>query len=260
MLIARKIAAISLIAGTCFAQAPARKFEVASIKPADPNQNRVSIQITPGGRWVANAVTVSFLIQQAYGIRDFQIIGAPDWIRSLRWEVNAKPEDGSQVDQNSIKMMLQSLLADRFGMAFTRGTKEMPVYDLVAAKGGLKLKESEAPAGGNGPQGVFRVGRGLISLKGATLSQLAVQLSNLLGRPVNEKTGSPTLYDIELKYSPDFAQQTGGLAGSPTSSAPVDSDGPTIFTALLEAGLKLDSAKGPVDVFTIDKIEKPSEN
>jgi bla regulator protein blaR1 len=245
------------------AQTPASKFEVASIKPADPNQNRISIQMTPGGRYVANAVTVSFLIQQAYGVRDFQIAGAPDWIRTLRWELNAKPEAGAAVDQESIKGMMQALLADRFQLAFTRETKEMPVYHLTIAKGGVKLKVSEVVQdSGGGRAQTMRMGRGQMSMQGASMETLATQLAGQMGRTVIDRTGLSGHYDITLKFSPESTQQsTLGLAGTPGAAPPsADSDSPTIFTALQELGLKLESAKGPVEVLAVARVEKPSEN
>ena len=242
---------MAAIFATAVAQAGPLKFEVASIKPVDPNQNRVSVQMTPGGRYVASAVTVSFLIQQAYGIRDFQIAGAPDWIRTLRWEINAKPESGAAVDPESIRIMMQALLADRFQLKFARETKEMPVYHLTVGKGGVKLKESDIPGDGSGRAQTMRMGRGQMSLQGAPMTALATQLAGQLGRTVIDQTGLGGSYDITLKFSPDSTQQS--TQGS-------DSDSPTIFTALQDVGLKLESAKGPVEVLTVERVERPSEN
>ena len=237
---------------------PAKEFEVASIKPADPNMNRVQIGIQPGGRFTASGVNTSFLIQQAFNVRDFQITGGPAWIRGDRYEINAKP-DGAVNGQEGMRPLFQKLLADRFKLEYTRKTKEMPVYHLVVNKGGLKIKENPDPNGPN--SGQIRIGRGQIVGNGMSMEILARQLSQQLGRLVVDKTGLTGAYDFTLNFTPEGAAgMRGPDGGGDTPSAPVEGAAPSLFTAVQELGLKLESAKGPVEVIAITRVEKPSEN
>jgi uncharacterized protein (TIGR03435 family) len=237
---------------------PAKEFEVASIKPVDPNMNRVQVGIQPGGRFIASGITTTFLIQQAFNVRDFQIIGGPSWIRSDRYEVNAKP-DGAVNGQEGLRPLFQKLLADRFKLEYTRETKEMPIYHLVVNKGGLKIKENPDPNGANAGQ--IRIGRGQIVGNGMGMEILARQLSQQLGRLVVDKTGLTGAYDFTLNFTPEGAAgMRGPDGGGDAPTAPVEGAAPSLFTAVQELGLKLESAKGQVEVIAVTRVEKPSEN
>src|ERR1700682_101130 len=147
-------------------QDPPKQFEVASIKPADPNGHGVRIQMAPGGRMTANGVTVKFLIQQAYTVKDFQITGGPNWIGSDRYDISTKAEGEGQITPEQLRVMMQGLLADRFKLTFHRETKEMPVYALVVGKNGPKMHETErAPDGDREGRGgaQIRMSRGQIT-------------------------------------------------------------------------------------------------
>lgn len=210
--------------------------------------------MAPGGRFTAKNVNVKFLIQQAYGVRDFQITGGPGWITTERFDIDAKADGAETPEQR--KPLMQALLKDRFKLEFHNETKDLPMYSLVVAKSGSKLKE--APAGGQGPQ--IRMGRGMINGQGMNMQLLSMQLSNQLGRSVTDKTGLTGNYEVKLEWTPDPSEggpRPPGAEGAP----PVDTAGPTIFTALQEQlGLKLESQKGPVEMIVVDKIEKPTEN
>jgi bla regulator protein BlaR1 len=233
-----------------------KEFEVASIKPAAPGGHGLQIQIAPGGRFVAKNVSVKILIQQAYGVRDFQITGGPGWIGSERYDINAKGEEARTPEQ--LKPMLQALLADRFKLQIHRETKELPMYGLVVQKNGTKLQESKA---GNGPGPRIRMGRGLIEGQGMSMAILANQLGQQLGRSVTDKTGLTGTYDIKLEWTPDESQGSGPRELGGEGGPPVDTAGPTIFTALQEQlGLKLDSQKGAVEILIVDRAEKATEN
>lgn len=239
-------------------RAPA--FEVASIKPGDPSARGVRIQVAPGGRFTASNVTLKFLIQYAYGVKDFQITGTPGWGGSDRYEVSAKGEEGENASGDQLKLMMQTLLAERFKLTFHRETKELPVYGLVVAKNGSKLQQSEAA-----DRQQLRMGRGLISGKGMSMAMLANQLAQQLGRSVIDQTGLKGQYDIQLEWTPDTTERKGMGDGDPrpnSEAAPApDPSGPSIFTAVQEQlGLKLEGQKGPVDILVIDHVEKPSEN
>ena len=218
-----------------------------------------------GGLTVENA-PLRALITIAYGIRDFQLSGGPGWVGTDRYDIIAKPEkeegsapppDGSLTDdQRKIrddlwKQRMQNLLAERFGLVVHTETKEQQIYLLTVAKGGPKLTVVTKPGDRQGMSG----NRGRSQGFAAPMSMMAMNLSNLVGRPVIDKTGLTEKYDWILEYDPDVpgSQNLDGQAG--------DSTRPTIFTALQDQlGLKLESSKGPVETYVIDKVDRPSEN
>jgi uncharacterized protein (TIGR03435 family) len=241
--------ALAAFGQTAFAQP---KFEVASIKPADPSTRGFRVQTAPGGRYIASGVTVTFLMEAAYGVRDFQISGGPGWIGNERFEINAKAESGTEGKPGEMAIRLQALLADRFQLKLTHETRELPIYALMVAKSGSKLKESTAEGG-------MSFGRGKVVATGMNLASLVNALSQQLGRPVVDKTGLTGNYDFKLEWTPELGQPLGPK--ETPESVSVDSSGPTLFTALQEQlGLKLESTKGPVEILVIDRVEKPTEN
>jgi len=261
-------------------------FEVATVKPNASGDNRIAILRQPGGRFVATGVSLKMLMGFAYGVRDFQISGGPGWIATDRWNIEARAEEASipaleapfdPTVPNPLLLMVQSLIEDRFQLKMHRETKELPVYELVAAKGGAKLKLSEDQSpirppdrgsppppppqrGGPMPRGSMRMGRGDLEANGVPMFNFIQTLSQQLGRPVIDKTELKGLYDIKLQWTPEMGQ--GPVApGGPEPPPPPDTSGPSIFTAVQEQlGLRLESAKGPVDVVVIDSIQKPTEN
>ena len=251
-------------------------FEVATIKPTHAGDNRTSLQITPGGRFNANNVSLKLLMQQAYQIKDFQITGGPGWIASEKFDISAKADDSagqSRPGADQIRPMLQALLAERFKLTFHRETKEMPVYALVVAKNGPKIHASEGGSGTEpgepggrpgpgGPRGMMRMNRGQLSGQHVGMDMLVAQLSNAVGRSVLDRTGLKGSFDFKLEWTPE--EMPKGLGeGAPTgeTTSAGDSTGPSIFTAVQEQlGLKLEPERGPVEIFVIDRVEKPSEN
>lgn len=141
-----------------------QKFDVASIKPANPDPHAMfGVRHMPGGGISAAGVTLKLLIENAYGLQDFQLSGGPGWIETARYNIEAKPD--SPVGPNEWKKMLQNLLADRFQLAFHRETKDLPVYGLVTARkdgklgprmveskdGGCAVRDPSKPIGEPGP-------------------------------------------------------------------------------------------------------------
>jgi uncharacterized protein (TIGR03435 family) len=260
------------------------RFEVASIKPnseggADTAGNGI-VRALPGGRLTAQKALLRYIIQTAYQVRPFQIVGGPDWIGSAHYDIEAKAEE--DVPAQQLPLMLQSLLADRFKLQIRREIREMPVYDLLPAKSGVKLPAPKdggclepnpngppmppptgaaglptplcgTVMGAGGPNGMHLIGGR------ASIADLTRILTNMLGRTVVDKTGYTGKFDVNIEFSFDQA-----LAGMPLplgTSLVTDSTNPSIFTALQERlGLRLDSAKGPVEVIVIEHIEKPAEN
>jgi uncharacterized protein (TIGR03435 family) len=284
----------AVLAIPIFSQAPSGtkrpSFEVATVKPNVSGDSRVAILGQPGGRFVSTGVSLKMLVGFAYRVRDFQISGGPNWITSDRWDIEGRAEEGAiprptgppdPSVPDPMSLMVQSLIEERFQLKVHRETKEFPVYELVVAKGGSKLKLSEdqspfRPAergaspppppqrGGPMPRGNMRMGRGNLEASGVPLANFIQALSQQLGRTVIDKTELKGLYDIKLQWTPEIGQGGGPFGpgpGGPEPPPPPDPSGASIFTAVQEQlGLKLESAKGPVDVLVIDSVQKPSEN
>jgi uncharacterized protein (TIGR03435 family) len=248
-----------------FAQAqPRPSFEVASIKPGDPDSRQFGFSIQPG-RYIVTNATLKMMIGEAFDVRDFQISGGPKWLGSDRFTIEAKPKDATPIPAgaagvNRLRPMLQSLLEERFKLALHRETRLEQVYELRAAKGGPKLKESAGPDS-NGTEGIFGRGRGDLKATDAPIAMLANILSQRLARSVIDKTHLSGKYDFALDYTPDPGE---GAAFGPLPAdalRPADPNGPSIFTVLQEQlGLRLESTKGPVEVLVIDHAEKPDAN
>jgi len=229
-------------------------FEVATVKPSPAGERGGGIRPLPGGQtYIANNVPLRVMIALMYHVTDSQISGGPDWINIERYNVEAKAEHPANLEQ--LHEMFQTLLTDRFKLRFHRETKELPAYVLTVDRSGAKLKLNESleqfeiPV--KGPPGKMIGER-------VSMSHLSWILAQLLNRPVVDKTGLDRYYDFTLEWSPELPP---GLAAADSRETPPDRNGPTIFTALREQlGLKLDSQKGPVEVFVIDHVERPTSN
>jgi uncharacterized protein (TIGR03435 family) len=240
-----------------FAQQPDQPaFEVASIRPAPPGGGEPSIVASPGGRLVATNITLERLVRWAYSASSLRISGQPDWFSGDRFNVVANAPDGTANDQ--LAPMLQRLLADRFKLSLHRETKESLVYALVVGKGGFRLREIEYR--GTGPTRLMRKGT-VVELSypaGADLAQFAGFLSGQTGRPVLDRTGLTGVFDIKLEFAPEPPVP---LADAGADRPANDTAGPSIFTAVQEQlGLRLESARGPVEILVIDHAERPDAN
>ncbi len=171
----------------------------------------------------------------------------------MQWDIQAVADDGVPLRYfdaedpsrpTAASLMMQSLIEDRFQIKFHREMKELPVYELTLIASGPKFKltmEKQSP-------GNVRLGRGNIEIQADPFATFAYMLSRFLDRSLINKVDLSGLYDIKLQWEPDP-----GLASS--------SDHPSVFTAVQDQlGLKLESAKGPVQVMVIDSVQKPSEN
>jgi len=229
----------------------AKTFEVVSIRP-HTSEGSGGISGLPNGEHYVGT-TVEILIEGAFeAFNNAQLIGIPAWAKSDRYDVETRVDDETAEKWKSLtnkerrkqqRDMMQAMLAERCKLKVHFESKELAVYDLVIAKGGLKMKES-AP----NEESSERVGNG-------TVSGRAIQMRNFLhaipsdGRLIEDKTGlADRKFDFDLKWSPD--------------DRPADTDsGPTLFTALEEQlGLKLVSAKSPETVVVVDHLEKPTPN
>jgi uncharacterized protein (TIGR03435 family) len=277
-----------VLAPAILAQAPARsaasatpKFEVASIKPCKADVGggvRVgNFKVSPG-RLTVNCLGVMGMIREAYleyesghyhhmHLFEVPIEGAPGWVQSDRYSIEAKAEDTASQEIME-GPMLQALLEDRFQVKVRRATREVPVYELTVAKGGPKLqpfdrscipvdwdKTPQDPPTPKGPGDCRNVG----GVSGTNLTRywrgisidnliLAILGKAIVGRPVINKTGIAGVFDIHLEFTRE-------------QNSDKPDAGPSIFTALQEQlGLKLVPAKGPEEYLVIEHVERPSEN
>jgi uncharacterized protein (TIGR03435 family) len=177
-------------------QAPS--FEAASVKPAPPQTGpniRVSMGGDPGRVNYRNA-SFKQLVTRAYGVKDYQVSG-PGWIDTERYDVTATIPKSTP--KETVQLMLQNLLAERFQLKLHRESKELPAYALVVAKGGSKLKTADAAPGAAGLKGGMMLMRpGRLEAKGMDLGAFSNLLANLVGRPVLDSTGLKGTYDCTL--------------------------------------------------------------
>ena len=267
------------------------KYDVATIKPTTASDGRRMFMFTPDGVNLAG-VPAQMMLKEAFGLEDDHILGAPGWIKTNHYDLQAKvaPDDAPKLSALTFEQrraMLLPLLVERFNLKYHHETRELPGYTLLVAKGGPKMKLSEAPPpsppdakppdsgpnpspGGPGaarpqPRRMLRLmGRGHLESEATNTETLARVLSDQLGRTVVDKTGLTGNYDFTLQWTPEDAPPPtpgGADGGAPHNDNATDAVGPSIFTALQEQlGLKLESSKGAADVVVIDHIDQPSEN
>lgn len=269
----------------------AQTFEVASIKLNKERRGpltsleamvyRGHTGVMPNGRFRLTAAPTRALIQLAYGVRDFQVLGEPAWVNDDRYDIDAKADGVTIYEQ--MQPMLQSLLADRFQLTIRRETRTAQVYEMVPARGGLKI--TPTPPGGcddwrspSGPPPVF--GGPLTECDGDRrrilttppdrvdrIEAVAVRMSKLVdfviddvARAVIDRTGFDQPFNFVLEYTPNVAASD--YLGPQTLRDPaVSASGVPIATALQEQlGIQLRSTHGPVDTIVIERIARPSEN
>jgi uncharacterized protein (TIGR03435 family) len=231
--------------------ASGQAFEAASIKAIDLTKGSVNVQRMNGPERFQVVLPLSELIYWAYGVRDFQVSGGPAWLARDRFEVQATA--GRTSSEAQIKQMLQALLADRFQLKLHRATKEVAIYALVLGKNGPRLAVAKDAALCNG-NGCFGVSLGSLTGSGATMDFTAYVLSHLTDRPVLDKTGLDGHYDFKMTY--DQSSVTPPSPFMPTTPT----EGPSIFTAVEDLGLKLEPQKASVEMLVIDSVERPSED
>jgi uncharacterized protein (TIGR03435 family) len=254
--IATAVLACCRLCGQSAANPPA--FEVASVKASTPQESVIGLFTYPGGRITATNYTLEMLMEEAYSVQSSQISGGPRWIWDDRFSIEAKPPASSKASKlappypkwppnEEQRLMLQTLLAERFHLQLHRETKEGPVYLLTV--GSKELKLSPAKSADDYPW-VGRPGGGAISGTGmagtnATMQLLADRLTGYLRRTVLDRTGLKPAFDFRVDLLPDDSQ--------PDVIA-------SIFRSIQELGLKLEAAKGPVPILVIDHAEKLAEN
>jgi uncharacterized protein (TIGR03435 family) len=234
------------------------EFEVATIKPSKPDAQGKGFR-ERGRRVLTMNTSLRDLITFAYGLHAHQVAGGPEWLGAQHFDISGQPDVDGVPNIMQMKILFQKLMADRFQLKFHYEKRDLPVYALVVAKAGAKIKKSDADPSGL-PNLVFTK-LGTMPVQNATLGDFAgVMQEAVMDRPVIDQTGLTGKYDFILKWTPDESQFSGlGVkVPKPTES---DDAPPPLFTAIQEQlGLKLDATKALVDVLVIDHVEKPSEN
>ncbi len=223
--------------------------EVVTVKPTDPDDHNQGFG-THGQRIAIENMTVLNMICYAFSVQNNQVVNAPKWLDEARWNVDGVPDQPGVPSNKQYQRLVQKLLADRFHLQFHREQRVLSVYALTVAKSGAKLKASasapDAPIDQTG-----HVGTGLQYRRytNNNMQDFLEDLQFILSRPVVNRTNLSGRYDFMLRWSDEMQ---GGTDPAAT---------PGFFTAIQEQlGLKLEPTKAPVDVMTIDHIERPSEN
>ena len=221
---------------------------------------------TGDGLYIRNQ-TLELIIRQAYGVRSYQIVGAPGWMDKREWQVEAKTDDAETQKLKTMNkaeaqtercLLLQSLLADRFKLAVHEETRIEPGFSLVVAKGGPKFKEAGPNPPGQTPKPPIVMDNGILTFNGLPIDRLAVVLSQIMGHTVVDKTGLTGKYEFTIPWTLSEFELT---PNAPPDGANDNDLGGSIFTVLQERlGLRLESGKVPTEVIVIDHVEEPSPN
>jgi uncharacterized protein (TIGR03435 family) len=225
-------------------------WEVATVKPSDPNEQGQSFWVHGRHVTIGNR-TVETMLLFAYGVQKEQIVGAPEWVRTEHFDADGVPNVNGQPNIKQFQGLVRKLLVERFGLRFHREQREMPVYALTVAGSGPKMEKSAGnPDGLASNQDHENSGQRSIQTKNETMGDFALDLLYYTDRPVVDQTGLSGRYDFTLRYTFD------------ESRAPTDGSAPPgLFTAIQEQmGLKLGPVKAPADVLVIDKVGPPNAN
>jgi uncharacterized protein (TIGR03435 family) len=277
----------TLVCGVAYSQpsGPALTFEVASVKLSPPPNGLIRVGCTGGpgskdpGRWTCQNTTVFNLISNAYNLKRYQM--PSDNFDADRYEIIATMAAGTTREQ--FREMLKNLLKERFKLVAHFEKKEVPGYELVVAKGGVRMKEAQPPKDNpddgkapvkDGPLQrdkagfpILARGEETMAIMGGkarwvspqcTVDQIANMMINQLNAPVTDGTGLTGKYDVNMFWEAG-GFSNGMLRVAPAGAEPVASelDGPTIFTALQDQlGLKLQSKKASIEALVIDHLEK----
>jgi uncharacterized protein (TIGR03435 family) len=231
------------------------RFEVASVRQNTSASASNGLNIKGETLTITN-FSVMRLIQFAYSVTEAQIIGGPEWMRSDRFDINAKFAAGAKRDQ--LTLMLRALVEERFQLRLRNDTREMPLFELTLARDDRRVgsnlhdcSNEDDKAGISTPQKPFTAPRGGAVAAGACapIRNIASLAAGQVQAIVQDKTGLPGNWRYDIYFGPDLPD--------PNSANP---DLPSFVTALREQlGLRLDRTRGPVDVLVIESVERPTE-
>jgi uncharacterized protein (TIGR03435 family) len=223
-------------------------YDVATIKLNNSGGNGTRVNIERG-TFTAENIPVKRLLEAGYGIKADLIYGVPDALNGMNFDVTAKmldpdPEALKKLRDEDKMRLLAPVLQERFHLKTHTEVRQLPVYELTVLPSGPKMK----PVQGDGDGAIHRSGREMV-LQNMDTGRLAGFLADIVQRTVIDKTGLKGAYDLDLKWTPEGAQQLNA------------DDPPDIFTAVQEQlGLKLRAARGPVQVLVVDAMERPTAN
>ena len=234
------------------------KFDVITIKPSQPD--RPGKLFTIRGRHVLTINTnVNDLVTFAYGLHTKQLVNAPPWFATDKFDIDGVPDVEGQPSTKQLKLLIQSALTDRFKLTFHHDQKELSVYALTVAKGGPKLAETIHKPSDPVNFGYRRLGALMVT--NATMKDFCDGMQgSALDKPAVDHTGLTGRYDFTLNWTPDESQFE-AMGGYRPPSTEDPNAPPALSTAMQEQlGLRFDAVKALADVFVIDHIEKPSAN
>jgi uncharacterized protein (TIGR03435 family) len=271
------LACVSLLAVTSSAQDGAPTvpaFDVVSVRPNRSGAEGQSGRVLPSGRLTMTNASLRTLIQNAYGVLPDQIVGGPRWLDADRFDIVAQtsqtlPPTAPGGPPSLTQLMVQRLLAERFGLVVRAETRERPIYALTLSRDDGRLRprmtrasvdcDARMAAYGRGAApmpartecGISR-GVGRVSARGINMPMFAqAVLAGPAGRVVQDRTGLTGGFDLDLEFSPESATLGPAAAGDTAS----------LFTALIEQlGLRLRAERAPVPVIVIDRADQPTEN
>jgi uncharacterized protein (TIGR03435 family) len=254
---------------------PALAFEVATIKPSDPEKVGGSLMMSEG-HFETRGQTLGALIKFAYGLTmgtDQQLSGGPKWMSTEKFDIDAKEDEQTaaalkamprEESTRTVRQMVAVLLADRFGLVVHKESKVLPVYALVVAKGGSKMTLSEDTPPNSGAKdprtwsGIRGGGRGQLEAHNCTMGMFSGVVAGQPesgGRLVVDQTNLLGKYNFTLKWTPESS------SGAPDPVAAAESTAPPFLTALQEQlGLKLEPTHAPVDTIVVDAAVMPTAN
>jgi uncharacterized protein (TIGR03435 family) len=231
-----------------------QQFEVVSVKPNKSGSGNSSTN-SDQGRLTATNLSLRSLIVMAYGVKDYQV-EAPDWMREERFDIAAKfpeglPAEGEEYNQ-ALHAMMRQMLTERFKLETHRDTKTLPVYGLVAAKGGVKFKE--VPDSGHHNQ---NNNNNHYTATSVSMSAFAEFLARREEIPVLDMTERKGVYDLTLDWAPEVRRQT----DKPEAVAEASEKPPLEVAITEQLGLKLEARKAPIEILIVDHAERvPTEN
>lgn len=236
---------------------PGPDFGVATVKVNDTGSGSTHISIHDD-LFEATNIRVDLALEIAFDIRHDQIVGVPHWAQVNHYDIVAKvvdmtPEQLHGLSDAQRRAMLQELLEQRFHLKSHIESRTLPLLKLTVDKGGIKFTEyQKPPEGQEDRKGNMTVNNEVMTATGIPMSSLVRFLASQTHMPVVDATGLKGNYNFNMKWQREEQGSASGLH---------DQALPTIYAALPEQlGLKLESAKGPVDVLVVDHIDPPSEN
>jgi uncharacterized protein (TIGR03435 family) len=277
-------AAAALTGGSAIAQGQPARFEVVSVRPADPEARGTTVRALPGGRFQAINISLRDLIASAYGtgqpLQRSRIVGGPDWMATARFNVEATAgtDAAGGAPPGDLFARLKSMLADRFQLKAKWETRNTPVYSLekvntddrlgpglrpvearCSGAAAAKSAAAAAPRDGAPPPPpakggcVAKFSSGSISAQGMTLDGFLDTLGRYVDRIVVNATKDSREFDIDLVWTPDVGVQAGEPAPDPGRGS--------LFTAMRDQlGLKLEVREVPMEVLVVEHAERPSPN